>query len=402
MILSKILLAVKKNKHIMYLLITTFLSMAISMLNTIIIARFLGANGRGTIQLILTAQGLLATACSFGLGVSYIYNLKKKCIDIGLIDIILKVILFSIISSIIFIYTQDINDFLYPIIFIVLTTSISFTLLDIMKVEKDLLGYRYATLIPILLNFTLNIFLIFLDKFNISSSINTLLFSQLIQTIYIVYYCNKKIKIVKFKFYKFIKIFTYKETKYYVFILGFTIVVTSISNHIDKLVVYNILGLYELGKLSIIISLCAILNKIFDILSTSYFSHRLQKNNKPENIVKLFLLMILLYFFISPLIYLIGNKFIPVIFGSEFIDLGGILVIMLLNSIVNGFNSIIAQEFNIQGKPLFTLIRVSLSILLFIFLAYIFADFMLIGITISILLSSIFRLALSLTFLRKL
>ena len=75
---------------------------------------------------------------------------------------------------------------------------------------------------------------------------------------------------------------------------------------------------------------------------------------------------------------------------------------MLLNSIVTGFNSIIAQEFNIQGKPLFTLIRVSLSILLFIFLAYIFADFMLIGITISILLSSIFRLALSLTFLRKL
>ncbi|HAS3612486.1 TPA: hypothetical protein I6204_003086 [Vibrio cholerae] len=388
------------NKRLMG---ASMLALFLSFLTTIIMSRTIGSEGRGYFQLFVTFQSLMSPVLNLGLGTTYIYYCQFRKMFFNKTQILLVTLSTStVISTLILSFYNDISIFskIVCVLFITIS-SLNLVFIDILKLDKDLKGLPFSTIVPSVVLFLYVSILSVVGELNNDNVSYGLLLSSSVQLMSLLYclvefkYSQEKLKKINTKD-EVISYLKYSST-----ILA-TLVFVCLSNNLDKIVVYSLLGVAELGKMSIALSFCAIANKISETMSINYMSNRVSDNNTEVlNFYSVFKAIIVIVFFISPACWFFGDFILPIIFGSDFNSMGFVFLILIANSLFSGFNSLVSQEFIVNGEPINNIYRTIISFLFFLVFSYLLRDEGLTGICTAILFSTIARAILSLNLLKN-
>ncbi|MDW7795353.1 lipopolysaccharide biosynthesis protein [Morganella morganii] len=371
---------------------SSIFSIIFTFLASIFLARALGPTEYGNFSYIMLVVTLSASIIQFGLGQGFVFFKRKH--NISNIYFHLSILFILIVSIALPIILQNYllsQLSIIPLIFILVTTSISLFLSYTSQLDKNLKKYNTVRLLTAML-----LFLSYISVFFIFDSIsirNIIIINIFISTMMIVYYLIP-ISIRKYH----TEGTTHPGFVSYSLKLHGTTLVGILIGSYDKILLSTDDSLTNLGMYTVAFGFSRLIGIIPQNISTVLFSHLAGENeNKISNITQdIYSLLFIPMFLLTTIASLLTYFLFPLIYGASYIPAITPAIILLFECMISSLGWILAQRFNTTGKPGLILIRQLISLLpLLLVFFFTHSENIIILISIAVLLSSIIRLIIT-------
>jgi antigen flippase len=385
-------------KIIFQSLSTSVLSMIITFISSIIIARALGPEFRGEWASISLFVALISEITLIGFGDSYLYHKRKNYKVYNVSSVIIYSISIGFILNVIFFYffKEYIKDEYAVLTFTMLILSGLVGLLSsICRVDSDLLVFNKS---KVLFASTYTIFIILALSFyhldlNIIMGIS--IFCLIIKFIYTASFSTvKQFSGValkdKFDWYSYLK-------------FGFKIHMTSVLgmliNNFDKIYLFFNARSFDFGIYAVAYGFSRLIgilpNTLSGVLYAKFAGEDESKASAMTSLIFSFLFIPLL--FCSFILSVLSYYFVPILYGDGYVKAVIPIGILLFECVISGLGWILAQRFNAAGKPGLVFIRQLISIIPLIILIFYIPDYEItIVLSLAMLLASVIRLVVTL------
>lgn len=377
----------------------------ISFLVTILTSKFLGVEGRGLFASFVFFSTFFANLSQLGLGVSFVFFKRdRKELAWGNVTIVIFAVLliYSLLfigsSSFLFLENYEFLNYLIPSV-LMLTCVYSF--ITLAQVEENLIKYNFLRFMPngiFLLIFVILYFFGFeewyIACYSISIFISLLLGFWLLRKYFV--------KSIGWRFFEISSLrdlFTYGLKVYATSLTGLLI------NNFDKVYLFFWGSVREFGIYSTAYVASRVFGSVQDSISTMIFSKYAGKNNDSDS-MNAILFSFRITFYPMLLVALIfgffGDIFLRIFFGNEFAAGNKVFFILLLECVISSSGWLMAQKFNIDGKPGIVLLRQVFSLMPIPFILIFLRDFdPMILISLVLLGSSVFRFFMTFVFFKN-
>ncbi len=343
--------------------ITRFLKLVFGLGTMIIIARVLGAGGKGVYSLMLLLPGILIVFTEFGIGSSSVYLIGKKRYSAK--EILGNSIVLSIITSIlslilggIIIFTA--SDILFQgiskrylllgltlIPFQFFTALITNILLGLRKIEK----YNLIYFLPTFLFFLFLLFLLICPQYGLTAVIGSQIIGLLVSSIVLFAWTLKLTGGIAFSFNrKYLKeVFDYGFKTYLGGVFAF------LFFRVDIFLINFFINPLAVGLYSIAVNFSENIWLISKSASTILFPEIANKEEKSRWLTPIVCRNVLLVTAVISLILLLFSKWLVVLlFGTRFLDSVLPLQILLIGTIAMSASRTITYDLYGRGRPLFS------------------------------------------------
>ncbi len=362
-----------KRDFIRSLLIKAF-HLGLSFVMGVIVARCLGAEGRGLIAVYFVSLQLILSLTNWGATSSFSYFMSKKGYsiqDISSIQSILYLLtsFISVIALVIIYYEQDILSnwiitllvlaSIFPQRYIGSTNAFALS-------QRNIAKLNYAEIIPVIVEFVLVVvFVLFLNG-GLVTYFLIVLISNLANALH-AYLWVRNIEGYRFFVFDF-KLF--KEKGWPVVRKGFEfalpLFVMSLNYRANVLIINHFMDKKDVGIFSVAMSLSLLLWTIPDVLKSIIFSYSVSSKDPVVFSHKLWQNTLKLMIATLPLIVFIGVAapyFIPFFYGSEFVSASTALIILLPGTYLMVFFKLLNGDLAARGFPLVAMKVFSVSAL---------------------------------------
>lgn len=384
----------------------------LSLILGILLARILGPESLGQYQIFITAQTLLLTIFSFGLGNSSLYFIKRKLENFKeIISMLIKIVVPSaILLSFLFgAFILNYENYFgkvnikYLIFFLIGTFSLftAHLLKPLLYVENRIKKIMFLNLIPLIFVITGGLVWLNYKNLNINSMLflwglgNTIVMFLLIKHFLSQIDLNIVIKKEKVK-----KIFNYGiklSATNLLFVLNSSIIVLFIKYLLED--GFKYVGIYS-RAVAISSVLMMIPNSIGPLLFSKWASLNEHKLNKQVEQTQRVLMFFSIIVFL--LIFLFGNIIIEFLYGDEYLKAVNPLLILSFSLIFYTITEVLNNLFASCGLALITLKIFCISFIIILITSLILIPiYDIIGAAFSILLGSLFNAIALLYFARK-
>ncbi|MFC0272283.1 oligosaccharide flippase family protein [Metabacillus herbersteinensis] len=357
------------KKNIASNLLAQVIRIILMFLTSILVARVLGAEGRGYITFIILIFGLIASYGHFGINHATAYfqkrsNYSQKEIFNSNISILL--IIFSIIASLVFILRIQsliLTDYSFDLIIIglsyVLINFIIITIQEfyvgnerIVEINKFLLiGESFIFLTTILLSIT--------EVLSVRNYLILFVVSSLLRMLFFVKGLG-----INFKF--SINATLIKQEIKYGFVAYLSALFIFLNYRADQFLIKSMLGIESLGIYSIAVNL-AELAFLVPMSVTSALTGRLYNINNEIEDKKFIIYSTIKYtFYIAMIVSIIGmgmTPLIPFIYGQSFSDASNITFVLFIGIIFASIGKVSYAYFITEGRPIIHTIVTAITLL---------------------------------------
>ena len=354
-----------KNEYV-FSLVTKLITVFISLLNTVIINRYLGSSLKGEYAYYINIVTILSLILNFGIGYCYsffkrndIKYIKTKFISLIFAQFIMYVMLFFMFST--FITNVEVRTSILIAIFVTLDLQI----LSICMIEN--INQRNKINLLTTLIYTFGLGMIFISS---SRKLDYILYAYASK-----YIVDTFILIISFKLYKNfnIKLLSAKLIRN-IFKVSFmsmamTLLIT-FNYNIDIIILKSFTNNQQIGIYSVGVALASMLWIIPDAFKDVLFS-KTSKNDSINEIV----LSIKINLYICVLVIIgftfLGKIFIYVMYGSEFISAFKVSLILFLGVIPMIFYKLLHPLYIAKGKQNIVVIILFISVVFNVILNFI-------------------------------
>ncbi len=363
-------------------LITRFISFPISFGTSIVLAKVLGPDLRGTLSYLLLFHSFSMPILNLGLGTGVTFFISKKdysvdstyftSLTIALFQGLFGSLLLFIFWKNSFLVTEEfIGNFneLFPLLILLPLNAILFYTERTLIGKSEFIFINYMTLLQPILYLSSISLVYFFGEINVLSVMYCILFYNLIRTLLSVYRVLKQIKVEV----KWNKSFVKKISGYGV--KGwFGRLALAFNLRIDQFFLGSI-NSYFLGIYVIAVQLAEIIWIIPDSLGPVLFNQiSVEKDENKQLLLveKIHRILFGLVLFLAIVAGVIGFVFIPVVFGEEYagsvIPFVFILPGIVMQTSVKILTKIFAGRGKIEYNSMVTLFGMGVSVLLYYFL----------------------------------
>jgi O-antigen/teichoic acid export membrane protein len=356
--------------------ISNLIILLINLLQGVLLARFLGPEGRGAVIAIIMLPSLFAGIFSFGANSGIgIISAKIKNTNI----LYPTVVLFSLVSSVIGMliayilipYFLDettvhllpiINTFLLFIVFNHITKNV-------LAIEQGKGNFKLYNLLRTSINPIYLILLIFLYFFGIISVKNviiSLLTANAVIMILSLLIVIKNIKGIK----KGVKLFPFKEIINKSIPFGVADLSTPIYLYLDKILILWFIGTVGLGYYTVAQSASNVLTVVSSSIATISFTQIATDKNNYLSIVRVFRIVAIVYVFFGLILGFLLPLLIPIAYGEEFKYSVIPAIILIIAAFFQGQGNILEQSLRGNGKAFVGLEARFVNVLVMLFLGY--------------------------------
>lgn len=385
----------KKYKNAYGLFLATIASSALSILLSITLARVLTVEDRGALQFILTNIIVISTISVGGVGYALGIGIKNNEYK-GWAKFILGYIAITFPITFIFhLFITGISQYSNTLMFCVALYSLTLITIEKSNIDQQLTAYKFLTILQPCINLMLFSFgHLTLGTVHLKTGLTYLNLSYVILSIFSLLFLinlGKKYKAIKNKIQlsSFYKIWI----KQYLFQCFGVLTI-----NLDKYLITFFLGDYILGIYSVYLALDGLIGKFFQSAANYHYSNIWNKLDKTKPLLTN-LIIICLIILIS--IQLFGSHAVNFLFGPKYSEINDVLIFLAISSMISGFSWILSQNMIIIGKQIPLIIRQLSSIIIFSISIYIFKEYNLFGIAISLMIASTTRLFFSVYYLYR-
>lgn len=343
-------------------LVTRFIILIGSFLVSVMLARLLGAEGKGAIAAILVFPQLVISLGDLGIRQSLAYFIGKKLYDNK--DIISSIVFLWVLSSLILVGTVFIyfsinlsSRYPWPFLLIALSTIPVGLIIQyskgVMLGSDNISSINIAQLIQVLFNILTILILVWILKLDVLGALIAQLIYQFIVTIYYIGKINKHYTI-NLKPVPPIPKELFKKG------ISFAIVlfVINLNYRVDIMILDIMVSTSEVGVYSVASNIAQLLWQIPSAIGMVLFAKSATTNlqvssvNRATTIVRFVLpIMVLAGIFLG----FLGPLIINILYGAEFIKASNVLMILLPGIIIITISKILHPDLAGRGYPLFSL-----------------------------------------------
>ena len=347
------------SSNMKYNLITQAIKIFIAGVNTILFAKVLGAENRGIYSYIVLIIGLCYDYGHFGINiVSSIYLKDNKFRKNEVYNTNLKfLVLSSSIISIILIGLRISNIFLvtYPIWTVIIgsgliiVTMLSYYMINCYIAEEKLYYVNRFMIAQAVIEFSVNIILIFLGKFNVQNILLNRFITYLVMLLVITY----KLKLmtsVEYKLKSIFKINILQAEFSNSLAAYFAAILVYLNYRVDQFMIKPELGLEQLGVYTLGVSLAEMVFLIPNSIGSAFLGRLM--NCTDEEKEKTINSTVKISFYLSLFIVVGGivvSPLIPFVYGKEFTQSVSVTIILLLGTVMASFGKILSNVYMSQG-----------------------------------------------------
>ncbi|MGL5066377.1 MAG: polysaccharide biosynthesis C-terminal domain-containing protein [Sarcina sp.] len=348
------------SSNMKYNLITQAIKIFIAGVNTILFAKVLGAENRGIYSYIVLIIGLCYDYGNFGINiVSSIYLKDNKFRKNEVYNTNLKfLILSSGIISIILIALRVSNIFLvtYPTWTVVIgaglivVTMLSYYMINCYIAEEKLYYVNRFMIAQAVIEFSINIILIFLGKFDVQNILLNRFITYLVMLIVITY----KLKImtsIEYKLRNIFKINILQAEFSNSLAAYFAAILVYLNYRVDQFMIKPELGLEQLGVYTLGVSLAEMVFLIPNSIGSAFLGRLMNCNDEEKE--KTINATVKLSFYLSLFIVVGGivvSPLIPFVYGKEFAQSVSVTIILLLGTVMASFGKILSNVYMSRGQ----------------------------------------------------
>lgn len=347
-----------KNEYL-FSIITRFFVIAISMLQSIVVARYLGASLKGTSAYISSIAAIGSIIVTFGMHQAYPYFRNKYGKDN--------------------IYNKYINIvYLLFFCYFVLAILLSFTILDTLELRAasiliPIMGYAnvvgYVCLIErpnrrnswwtviTVIDFLIIVVLWRITMSSFAWAVFILIFADVIKAVVYTIDLHVKPQFIRNSFPFF------KELIGYGFFPMLALLMTTLNYRIDVLMLkqYSYISAAQIGIYSIGISFAEKIVLVPDTLA-GILASKLAKGTNENEVVKISRISFWASLFMCMVLLLLGGWAIPFLYGSEYTGSFNVLALSAIGSLFIGYFKLISQYNIIHKKQVYNVVMLSAAI----------------------------------------
>ena len=342
----------KHSKNLGWMFVAKVISMGISFLATIFVARHLGPTNYGQLSYAISFVGIFSFIAALGIDSVLYRDLIKypeKRNEYMGSALVLRTVssVVTIILCMTFAFTLSPHDISLLLIFIVSLTFLFSTFQLINYEFQANVNQKYPSILVVIVVFILNVLKIIVIAFN-KGVIYLALISLLEPILYAIgyVYFRKKVygTIKNWKFDKKIAFSILKDSSPLIFAAAFA----SIYGRIDQVMIKNMMDATSVGLYSSAVSVSEIWYFIPTIIMSGLFPAIMNAKKSSEElydkrIKKLFLLLLLISILTALVTTVFSKNLVGIIFGAGFIGASSVLQIYVWSNIGGVLNSFTQQ-----------------------------------------------------------
>lgn len=339
------------------------LTMILSFVSTIIIARVLGPEKQGIYTLVVLLPNMLVTFFNIGIGSASVYYVGKRKYSIE--TIVSTNIFLALIVCVISIAIGILSIILFrdtffkgvPIIYLFVILSVLpllFANSFLQSVFQGLQDFKVFNLVAIfgsIMNLVFLFIVVLLLRLNVVGAIISFFASVIAPTLILIFYLKKRYIVVRFKYIskEFIK-----DSLVYGYKAHLSNILAFVNYRADILMISYFLSPAAVGIYSIAVSIAEKLWVVSQPVSAVLFPRISsaktdeEKNNLTAKVTRNVLFLSVIIGFI---LFLISNLFIRVMFGEKYKAASNIIKILLVGITLFSAERILSNDLAGRGKP---------------------------------------------------
>jgi len=368
-------------KHFLYTSGTNVMMLFISILQGVMNARILHAEGKGLVVIYMSLYSMIYAFSNLGIRQSSSYYYSKENMNSNDIFKVhsLAIIISSIFTScllLISFYYQGIfnkNIFIYFILMLPLALYTTFTTSFALS-NKWISRLNVVKLVTPLSFFIILLIIYFIfDKKNVESYFLAQLLAYFVTSLY-VYSWARKIDGFTYSLENVLSIWkNYKKIISKGIIYASSLFVFGINFKIDIIILNNMVSLSEIGVYSIGVAFAELIWQLPAVLSMLIFSYSVSDNNEKQFSLKLWNKNKKIMLLLIPvlIIYALLVKYIlPILYGIEFLNSYLVTFLLLPGTYAIVSFNIFSADLAAKGKPYYALIVFSIFAIINILFNY--------------------------------
>lgn len=348
---------------------------AITIIQGIVLARFLGPEGRGEFAAIILWPSFFAGIFSFGLytGIGTIAA-KVKNLEILFPSVIISSLVTGFIGSLItfvcipFLLGENGEELVDITRIFAIFIILNHTARNLLAVEHGAGNFKKFNILRSIVNPIYLALLLILVLFN-KASIETFILALLIANVIVVVCIISMIKNLSFEkpAYSLKKVFIKS------FSFGVADIAIPVYQYLDKAILLWMLGTISLGYYTVALTASGVISVLAQSIATISFTQIASNKNSVDKIVKVFRLTFVGYLLLGFLLALVLPYLIPMIYGKDFSHAIYPAIILILASFFQGQGYILEQSLRGAGKAFVGLEARLASIIIMLVFGYFFS-----------------------------
>jgi O-antigen/teichoic acid export membrane protein len=344
------------KKNIVTNFITQIVKIVLGFITSILIARVLGADGKGYASYAILIFGLLGDFGHLGINNATTFFQKKSeydektVFDTNMTYLLIAWIILSIVIIVLKMFDVFLNDYgIFFIIFGLLSVLITFILTCVNSFyignERIYEANEYV-LISSVIYFLIIIIIFFLRLLDAYSFFALQIFAPLFNTIML-------IKNTNFKFKPAIRHDLLKREFRYGIIIYFSALFIYLNYRIDQIIIKNMIGNADLGIYSIGVTLSELLFLIPDSVTTALLGRLCNIDNLIDK-KKITTATVKYTLYISLMLCFVGilmTPLIPIVYGKQYIRSIDVTIILFAGIIFASMGKVSYSYFFTEGRP---------------------------------------------------
>ncbi len=346
------------KKNIASNFIAQIIRILLGFITSILVARKLGAEGKGYISYIILIFGLIASYGHFGINNATAYFQKRSKYsqnevfnnNISVLLIIFGIIFFLIIS--LKLNSLILKEYDFDLVFLglayVLITFIMTSVQEFYVGNERILEINKYLLIGESLILITTLVLSFTNTLSIRSYLIIFVFSTLIRMIFL-------LKGIRIKFTFYINKILVKEEIRFGFIAYLSALFIFLNYRADQFLIKMMLGIDSLGIYSIAVNLAELAFLVPTSVSNVLTGRLYNINNQVENKKNVTYKTVKYTFYISMVVVFIGmimTPLIPIVYGKGFSDAANITLVLFIGIIFASIGKVAYTYFFTEGRPI--------------------------------------------------
>lgn len=340
-------------------LMTQAIKIFIAGVNTILFAKVLGAENRGIYSYIVLIIGLGYDYGHFGINIVssiYLKNSILKKIEVYNTNLKFLILSSGVISAVL-IGLRAAGIFLaaYTMLTVligcglIIVTMLSYYMINCYIAEEKLYYVNKFMIAQAVIEFLINIVLIFMGKFSVQNILINRFVTYLCMLIMITYKLKEKTG-NEYKFSNIFKVSILRIEFANCMAAYFAAILVYLNYRVDQFMIKPELGLEQLGIYTLGVSLAEMVFLIPNSIGSAFLGRLVNCNEEDRE--KTINTTVKISFYCSLLIVLCGiivSPLIPYIYGSEFKPAVNVTVILLLGTVMASFGKILSNVYMSKG-----------------------------------------------------
>ncbi|AKB53768.1 MULTISPECIES: oligosaccharide flippase family protein [Methanosarcina] len=337
---------------------TQMLTLIISFVSGVLLARWLGPAGRGAFTALLVYPAILISLLSLGMRQATVYYLgKQKYSESDIVGVTLLLLISSsiigVLTSVAIIsYTKNPDYNLMLILLASLTIPADLTInyfTGILIGKQQINKFNKVMYLVPIINFVLITFLVFFIKLDILGAVLATLIAKIVLAIYALLSINSEYSLkICWKSEIITKMVSIG------FIYAFSLFILNLNYRVDIIILERLSNVTEIGQYTIGVGFAELLWQLptaFGLVIFAYSANSKNSNKFSQDIAKMVRIIFPVVLIGSVFLYFASGYIIPFLYGEEYIPSIRMLKILLPGIVMMSFFKIINMDLAGRGKP---------------------------------------------------